>query len=311
MSYKLLTEEKAAELSAARAQHEAVLKIVKSDLASKLNSFYILYYVVLLVVSVAIAVRIIRLPDNEGWKYLAFFFIANGIYFTFLMLLSLSYELYLRVGWHTSLAALVLVLLSPEIQKLLTVMRPLIAVVSMAGAMLLLLGIGFIKRTSAGRRIRPALKKIRSDNRRENKNREEFTREAIEFLSRNEPKVWLARQVARRLVLKSAAGIVYSIKESKECRNKREAIEEFVKLHRLGDALGRLALAVGVASALAYVIFPLAEIGDAVSFVALKVLPIYGTALFVTERFDEAREAAFRELQIAVGSVPEKGVGSN
>lgn len=71
-----LNEEKVAELSEARAQHEAVMKIVKDELASKLNSFYILYHAVLLVVSAA---RFLFLPGGDGWDYLVFFFIANGI----------------------------------------------------------------------------------------------------------------------------------------------------------------------------------------------------------------------------------------
>ncbi len=305
----LLTGKKAAELSQARAQREAVLKIVKDDLASKLNSFYILYYIVLLVSCAAIALRIVLLPSDEGWGYLAFFFIANGVYFTFVMLLSLSYELYLRVGWHASLAAAALILLFPKIQPYLTVSRPLISAASVAAAMLLLFGIGFLRRAAAGKRLRAALKELRRGNRQKNENRNQFVSEAVEFLSRDEPKARFPRRTVRRFVRESAAGVAFSIKEDSQCLDKVESLEEFVKQHRLRDAFGRLAVAVGVASALAYAVFPLSDVAEAVSHVALKVLPVYGAALFVMDRFDEAREVALGELQRVID--PGLGKGAN
>jgi hypothetical protein len=53
----------------------------------------------------------------------------------------------------------------------------------------------------------------------------------------------------------------------------------------------------GIAGALAYTVFPLTDVADAVTLVALKVLPVYGAALFVMEQFDEAREKAIGELE--------------
>lgn len=298
-----LNEEKVAELSEARAQHEAVMKIVKDELASKLNSFYILYYVVLLVVSAAIAARIFFLPGGEGWSYLVFFFIANGIYFSFLMVLSFSYELYRRVGWHAALSALALIFLLPKLQPYVTVTKSLIPAAVIAGAMLLLLGIGFLKRAPAGKRIMSALKRVRTHNLQEGRNRKEFVREAVEFLSKNETKARLLPGTVRRFARESAAGVVYSIRESNECRNKVEALQEFVKLHRLRDAIGRLAVVLGVAGALAYTVFPLTDVADAVTLVALRVLPVYGAALFIMEQFDEAREKAIGELERVIAPV--------
>jgi ABC-type multidrug transport system fused ATPase/permease subunit len=288
-----------------------VLKVVKADLASKLNSFYILYYGILLVVSAGTALSIATGLVGVGWGYLAFFFIANAIYFTFLMLLSLSYELYQKVGWHTALAILALVLLWPWVQPFLTMWRPLIPVAVMAGAMLLLFAIGFYKRARAAKRMMAALAKVRSNNLQENKNRKEFVREAVEFLSQNEPQVWFRPKFLRRLARESAAGVAYMIKEDDECYNKVEALQEFVKLHRLRDAIGRLAVALSVAGALAYAMIPLSDVADAVALVALKVLPVYGAALFIMDQFDLAKEDAFGELQRVIISNPGKGAGTN
>ena len=286
-----------------------MLKIVKDALANKLNSFYILYCVVLVIVSAAIALRIALLPGVEGWGSLAFFILANAIYFTFLMLLSFSYELYLRVGWHTSLAILALVLLWPKIQQHLTMSRQFTLAAIMIVVMLLVFGIGFLTRVPAGKRMKAAFWKIRSDNLLENEEREKCVREAVKFFSRNETKLWFPRRFVRHLARKSAASIVYSINESRECRNKAEALQEFVKRHRLRDAIGRLAVVLGIAGALAYAVFPLSEVAEAVSLVVLKVLPVYGPALFVMDQFDEAREDAFGELQRIIDPRQRKDIG--
>lgn len=159
--------------------------------------------------------------------------------------------------------------------------------------------------------MRAALKKVRSDNQQENKNRKECVRRAVEFLSQNDPEVGLLPKIWRRLARNSAAGVVYTIRESDECCNKVEALQEFVKRHWLRDAIGRLAVALGVAAALAYAVFPLSDVADAVALVALKVLPVYGAALFVMDRFDEAREGAFGELQRVIDPTFEDSADSD
>lgn len=55
---------------------------------------------------------------------------------------------------------------------------------------------------------------------------------------------------------------------------------------------------------------PLSEVADAASLVALKVLPVYGPALFAMEQFDEAREHALGELQKIIDPSPGKEVSS-
>jgi hypothetical protein len=56
---------------------------------------------------------------------------------------------------------------------------------------------------------------------------------------------------------------------------------------------------------LAYTVFPLTDVADAVTSVALKVLPVYGAALFVMEQFDEAREKAIGELERVIAPAVE------
>jgi hypothetical protein len=292
----ILSDSNARELTDARKQREAVFKIVKDDLSRKLNSLFIIYSILVVLISTAIFIRALVLPQLGGIADAMIFFAANGLYFCFLMLLSFAYELYLRTRWHIALVTVAFFLLVTVMQPVLTITKPRLLVGSVAGAMFFLLLAGFLKRTQTGKRWRSFIKKTQKNNQKTNEDREAYKKRAIEFLLRGQDKMPAHRRHTLEIILRSALNVTYTIRETKECVDQKGAVEEFVKRHRFRDSMGRLAAAMWVAGALGYMILPIPEAAGTAYLVTLKVLPVYGAVLFMIERFDEAREKAFAEV---------------
>jgi hypothetical protein len=288
-----LSHEKAADLRHAQRQREAVDRLIKEDLAQKLQKFNILYFVTFFLFASLGAVASRYVPALRQPEKFKIILGSNGIYFGFLMLLSLLYELKLSARWYFSLGTLILLASSPLVYDeflAAAATRPLFWPV--VATMLLLLTCFFIifhKRKG----LLARLSKIRQRNEEERLKRAEFERRISKLFSIHGKSIgaWV-----RRSAIKSAANILYSVLSCEACVDPKSALEDFKSQHRFKDPMGRLGTAVWTAAALVYMFLPTIPEVEAVPAVAASVLPVYAASMLIMDQLDEVRDRALDDV---------------
>lgn len=295
-----LSPEKARELVTGRQQHEAVWRLVKDNLAKKLMALFIMYCVIC-VIAMCLKVVLTRPISGSRIQYGFLVFAAsNFIYIGFLMLLSFSYGLYTEFGWRIALSVASVVMILPFVYQQIIMPDPLVIVALSVAAIFVIPMV--TKRARLWKRLRFSLAKERLKNTEENSNRADFRNKVEEFFRVADEKSrqrWLHRHVfkwLRRWIIKSAVDITYTILTDDNFADRKGALEEYMKRHRLKDSMGRLATVVWIGGALAYLIFPLSLWAEDASLAAVSVLPLYAAAMFVMEQIDEAQDEVFLEL---------------
>jgi hypothetical protein len=293
-----LSPRKAEELSAVRCLRSAVQKLVKEDLAWELQIFFIVCYAIMLATCVAIVV-VSKLFGFDARGYLLGFFVPNCIYLCFLMALSLVYEVYIRTRWFIALAVTfalgsltwLLSWLADHASR--TSLALVLSVVVIA-----LIGVGFTLRTPTGKRWLTLLARAR----RENETKGETRSRAEAYIRKALGTGGGGRSLLRWLALRSVVRVAYSLSNIDDPKG---ALEEFVRRHRFKEAMGRLGAAVFIAYGLCHIVVPIRELAELVSLGA-KVVPVYALAIFLAERFDEARDELFADLLILLEPTSER-----
>lgn len=205
----------------------------------------------------------------------------------------------------------------PDIRALPYVYERMVALSPLTVVMLFVvagLAVSFvIKRTQLWKRWRSRFTDERRNNINNNKDRANFKKKVEGFLWSTDEESgkrlllqntfkWL-----RKYVIRSSLDVLFFILTHPDIVNRKEALEEYVKHHRLKDSMGRLATVVWIVGGLAYLVFPDSLWAAEASLAVLNVLPIYIATMFVMDQLDEAREEVFREfaqlIRPDVGSV--------
>ena len=288
-----LSNERAADLRHAHRQRETVNRLIKEDLAQKLQKFNLLYFITFFIAVFIGAAASRYVPALRQPERIKIILGSNGIYFAFLMSLSLLYELRLRAKWYFPLGTLILLVLSPYIYDKLLVTIPVRTLFWLVmGAMPLLLIFFFIFFYKRGDLL-ARLSKIRRRNEEERLKRAEFERRIDKIFSIHGKRF---RARVRRSAVKSAASILYSVLNCEACVDPKSALEDFKDQHRFKDPMGRLGTAVWTAAALVYMFLPTFPEVEAVPVAAASVLPIYAASMLIMEQFDEVRDRALDDV---------------
>lgn len=304
-----LTAEKFDKVAAMRNQRSAVRGLMKDGLAQKLISFHILYVAVFLVLLFLRALVSRSVPGFKNPDAFTVFFAANFIYLGFLMLLSLAYGIYRELGWPV--AAVIIAILAgilPTLfekavlfERVVSMTIPTFAILSSVA----IIAVGLvIKRTTLWSRLMRRLAEVRRVNLKDNQDRMAFRTEVEGFLLGGRGSGRTARVNVfgrlRRAIGYCPVDVLYFVLTRPGFPDKKGALGEYAKQHRFKDAMGRLAAAVWVAGALAYIIFPESLWGGEAALAAVNVLPVYAALMFVMDRLDDADEDVFRELDLLI-----------
>jgi hypothetical protein len=289
-----LSNQKASELVDGLQQREAVVGLIKKDLAQKLQHFYLIYYVTFFLIVFLGALFFRLFPDFRQPEQLKFILAANGIYFSFLMIVSFFYELKQLIKWYFVLGTFTLLALSPLIYERGLIRIPLNTLGwSIAAIVTILFLTSFFSISHKGKSLKASILRIREKNSTENRKRTEFVDGIIEFLKirGGKPRVRL-----RKWLIGYAAHTAYSVLTCSDCKQKKKALQEFKERYKFKDSMGRLATVVWIAGAIAYLFINKIPEIEAIPVAAASVLPAYSLSMLIMEQLDEERDKALAEM---------------
>lgn len=287
-----LSEGKAADLVSRFRQEEAVTQFVKNYLEQQLQSFGILYAGACFFV----------LGFNYLWSLIFYhsgvsnrlmiIAVANIAYYSFIMMLGLFYPLARKVRWYLTVAVFLFIMLWPLVHDQALALMPPPAVLSLVVSLILALLI-FITATRTGRSLWRRLEEVRRRNAEVNSHREEFMKRVMRMFPIPEGKL---RAFIRRIVLKSALRLAFSILNCEEIVDKKRALLEFVRRQKFQDSMGRLTGTVWIVGSLAYLILPRISEIEMISSWAAGVLPVYYCSMKIINAVDNEREKVLTEV---------------
>lgn len=288
-----LSEGKATNLASRLRQREAVTRLAKDDLGQKLQTFGILYAGTFsLVLGVIISWSRISYYSGLSGK-LQIIVVSNMAYYSFVMMLGLFYPLARKVKWPLTVAAFLFIMLWPFVHDRALALVPPAVVLPLGVTFIVPASLIFICATQTGRRLWGRLMEVRRRNGEENSNREEFVKLIVGMFPIPEGKL---RLLVRKIFLRSASRVAFSILNSDEYVDKRGALLEFAERQKFRDAMGRLTGAVWAVAALAYLILPRILEVEMISSAAVGVLPVYYFSMLIMNAVDEAREEALMDV---------------
>jgi hypothetical protein len=218
--------------------------------------------------------------------------VANVVYYSFIMMLGLFYPLARKVKWPLTASAFLLITLWPFVHDQAMALVPPAAVLSLAVS-LVPASLIFINATRTGRLHWGRLMEIRRHNGEENSNRKEFEKRVMGMFPIPDGKI---RAFIRRMFLRSALRMTFSILNCEEIVDKKGALLEFAKRQKFQDSMGRLTGAAWIVGSLAYLILPQIPEVDMISSWAAGVLPVYCSSMKIMNAVDDEREKVLAEV---------------
>lgn len=289
-----LSEQRADELADVKRQREAVGKLIKKDLAQKLQQFYAVYFVTFFLIVFVGAFVSRYLPEFRQPDKLKLILAANGVYFCFLMTLSLFYELKQLVKWYFSLGTFILLAIGPFIYERYLLSVPLNTLgLVIAAIVLVLFSICFFTISHTGKRLKASIWRTREKNSKENLKRTEFVNRLLDFIPIEGGRL---RKLLHRWFIKYAAHTAYSVLTCDDCKRKKVALQEFKERHRFKDSMGRLATVVWIAGSIAYLYLNIIPEVEAIPAAAASVLPVYSLSMLIMDQIDEKRDKALADV---------------